>query len=125
MLCNHTSWSRTSSKTCSWLFGMRKKQTPTKSQKYKHTTKVFPFPNCLATTKNPGEHLKEKKHGFKSTDKNYKKMITFFKAYDATFKICQSLRRKTTFSRNNQNLVGISNRLSAISNSVGNTNSIF
>ena len=75
-------WSRTSSKNAIGLFGMRKKQTPKKSRKYKHTTKVCPFPDCLATTKNPGEHLKSKRHGFKSTDENYKKMLKLFKQYD-------------------------------------------
>ncbi|XP_066914728.1 uncharacterized protein [Clytia hemisphaerica] len=81
-LRNEHGWSRTSSISAVGMFGMRKRKEKKTATKYKHYTKICPFPDCKGTTKNPGEHLRGKKHGFKKSDENYKRMIKLFQNYD-------------------------------------------
>ena len=75
-------WSHASSKGVCGLFGLRKLVLSTKDRKYQHSLKVCPFPNCCSVTKNPGEHLKSKRHGIAAEDPNYKKMIKMFKKFN-------------------------------------------
>jgi len=62
-------------------FGLRK-QTKVSSAKYKHQLKQCPLPLCYATTKNPGEHLRSKKHNIFKDHPGYKDILKDFKPYD-------------------------------------------
>ena len=70
-------WSTISSKVITGLFGLRKK-VQQKPKKYRHSLKVCPYPDCWSVTKNPGEHLRSKKHWVKQDDKSYKKTLKDF-----------------------------------------------
>ena len=63
-------WSDVSSRSVTGLFGLRKQKSITEvdgkcAKKYQHYVKICPFPNCYATTKNPGEQLRSNMHNLK------------------------------------------------------------
>ncbi|XP_066912429.1 uncharacterized protein [Clytia hemisphaerica] len=76
----HT-WSTISSQKVTGLFGLRKKPSES-TTKNERNRKICPFPDCMAVTKNPGEHLRSKKHDKKIHDDDYKKLLKMFKLYD-------------------------------------------
>ena len=63
------------------MFGLRRKPEAAK-KKYTHYNKICPFEGCYGVTKNPGEHLRGKKHGMMKTDPDYKTTLKLFKRYD-------------------------------------------
>lgn len=64
------------------MFGLRKKTKKVKESKYKHYLKICCFEGCYSVTKNPGEHLRSRKHGMKIDDPDYKTLVRSFKRYD-------------------------------------------
>ena len=81
-LHNVHGWLQISSSAASGMFGLKK--TSGKAPKNKpRPRKMCPFPNCHAVTKNPGEHLRSKKHrNVKPSD--YDRILKLFKEHDPT-----------------------------------------
>jgi len=85
-------WTQPSSQNVSAMFGLRKNvETSTEKKKYRHYLKICPFEECYSVTKNPGEHLRSKKHGMKTTDPDYKSTIKLFKRYDPSLLECVTI----------------------------------
>lgn len=63
------------------MFGLKK--TSKKAEKNeKLTQKICPFPDCYAITKNPGEHLRSKKHQNIKPSEN-RRILKLFKEHDS------------------------------------------
>lgn len=78
-------WSQESSVSAIGKFGLRKKCSKTVNRKYCHNLKMCPVSGCGVVTKNPGEHLRSKKHSLfpnGSTKVLYQQLLKEAKLFD-------------------------------------------
>ena len=53
-------------------------------KKYPHNPKICPIEGCFCVTKNIGEHLRSKIHGFDSSSDIYKKLLKDAQRFDSS-----------------------------------------